>query len=80
MSRKSRRREIKIPPPQEAEPVAERPPRSTVRQSSPRADFTDESQYVHVRGELLRIGVLALCLFSALILLRVLSSFWGLLP
>ena len=45
-----------------------------------KADFTDEAQYTHVRYDLLRIGLLALCLFGALILLRVATAAWGILP
>ena len=52
----------------------------TGRTTPVRADFTDESQYVHVRQDLIRIGLLALCLFSSLILLRIATAVLGLLP
>ncbi len=42
--------------------------------------FTDERQYRHIRGELVRIALLALALFGTLILLRLVSSALGFLP
>jgi len=71
-------------------PETERPvqPSAPARRYTPRAartapvkvDFTDETQYIHVRQDLLRIGLLALGLFSSLILLRVVSAALGFLP
>ncbi len=36
----------------------------------------DEARYAHVRGDLVRIGLLALSLFGALVLLRLLFEFF----
>jgi hypothetical protein len=52
----------------------------TGRTTPVQADFTDEAQYVHVRQDLIRIGLLAFCLFGSLILLRVITAALGLLP
>jgi len=52
--------------------------RPQLHRSPAKADFTDESQYVHVRGDLLRIAVLAFCLFGTLVLLRILLVALGL--
>jgi hypothetical protein len=67
------------------EPLAARTlPTRRSRPLSPRggarAEFFDESQYQHVRGELIRIAVLAFSLFATLILLRLVSSALGFLP
>lgn len=49
------------------------------RKGSPRVNL-DPAQYAHVRADLVRIGLLAFCLFGALILLRLLAPMLGLLP
>jgi hypothetical protein len=69
MARKSRRQETEA-----AEKTWTQPSRIRLRRGTPAATFVDEAQYVHVRGDLIRIGVLALVLFSALILLWVLTT------
>jgi hypothetical protein len=81
MGRKSYRPRIPRPEPekQPMAPVRRYTLRAT-RSGSAKADFTDESQYVHVRRDLLRIGLLALCLFGSLVVLRVVTAALGLLP
>ena len=86
MSRKSYRRGVpprEQPSPEPKSPAAVRryTPRAKARAKSPLgARFTDESQYVHVRQDLLRIAILSAILFGALVLLRLASTFLGLLP
>lgn len=46
----------------------------------PRAAPSGSSPYRHVRGDLIRVALLAFILFGALILLRVLAPTLGLLP
>ena len=64
MARKSRRKQTT--PATTVRPAGSR--RSS-RRGAPQADFTDESQYVHVRGDLIRIGLLAFVLFTVATLL-----------
>ncbi|MGC8874274.1 MAG: hypothetical protein ACP5SI_07500 [Chloroflexia bacterium] len=45
-----------------------------------RASFVDPAQYAHVRGDLIRIAILAFSLFAALVVLRILTSAFHLLP
>lgn len=45
-----------------------------------RASFVDPSQYAHVRGDLIRIAILAFSLFGALVLLRIVTTAFHLLP
>jgi len=67
------------PSPEKSPPVGQRYRRPRQREST-LASFTDERQYRHVRGELVRIALLALALFGSLILLRILSAALGFLP
>lgn len=64
----------------ETPPTAGRRYRRTFQRDTTLISFTDERQYRHVRGELVRIALLALALFGSLILLRLLSSALGFLP
>lgn len=64
----------------ETSPADERRYRRALRRDTTLTSFTDERQYRHVRGELVRIALLALALFGSLILLRLLSSALGFLP
>jgi hypothetical protein len=50
------------------------------RATATKVDPISEGQYAHVRQELLRIGLLALALFSSLIVLRIVTSALNLLP
>ena len=82
MSRKSYRTGTSRPPVDPPVPARRYTPR-TARTAPARVDyttFTSETQYVHVRQDLLRIGLLALCLFGSLVLLRVVTAALGLLP
>jgi|GEM_PF-2894328 hypothetical protein len=45
-----------------------------------RASFVDPAQYAHVRGDLVRIAVIAFSLFGVLVLLRIVTSLLHLLP
>lgn len=69
MSRKARRTTVARgeTPPVPAQPLPRYRP--LARPVVTQADFTDEAQYVHVRGDLLRIGILAASLFGGLLLL-----------
>jgi len=78
MARKERRREV--PATRSSRPATVRPAASRLREGSLRATFTDESQYTHVRGDLIRIGLIAFSLFAILVLLRVVTSVLGMLP
>ncbi|MBN1483131.1 MAG: hypothetical protein JXA37_00270 [Chloroflexia bacterium] len=71
MGRKARRR-------QSVEVSDEQAPK--IFSSRRRASKRDHFQYTYVRADLLRIGVLAFSLFTMLILLRVLTLVWGVLP
>lgn len=73
------RQTVTSPPPETPPPVGRRHRRSLQRDTT-LASFTDERQYRHVRGELVRIALLALALFGSLVLLRLLSSALGFLP
>lgn len=64
----------------ETTPAVEQRYRRTPRRETTLTSFTDERQYRYVRGELVRIALLALALFGSLILLRLLSSALGFLP
>jgi hypothetical protein len=68
--------DVEKPQPPAARRYTPRPKRTAPAQ----ADFIDEAQYTHVRQDLIRIGLLALFLFSSLILLRVATAALGLLP
>ncbi len=70
-------------PPPEEKPSTPSAPRYTPRAARPtpsKVERIDESSYTHVRRDLVRIGILALSLFSLLILLRVVTMALGLLP
>ncbi len=45
-----------------------------------RASFIDPAQYAHVRGDLIRIAILAFSLFGALVVLRIVTTAFHLLP
>ncbi len=68
------------PQPQDAAPLPAWRSRTLAGRAAARAEVVDESQYKDVRRDLLRIGLLALSLFSALVVLRILTSILGLLP
>lgn len=69
-------------------PGTQVPPAASVRRYTPRAarpptveaNPTGEDQYAYVRQELLRIGLLALALFTSLVVLRIVTSMLNLLP
>ncbi len=73
------RQTIPSPPPG-TPPTVGRRYRHSPQRDATLTSFTDERQYRHVRGELVRIALLALALFGSLILLRLLSSVLGFLP
>lgn len=83
MGRKSYRTGTPAPSP---DPRPEQPApvrRYTSRAARPaavKADPVSQAQYTHVRRELLRIGLLALALFSSLIVLRIVTTALNLLP
>jgi hypothetical protein len=52
----------------------------SARTAAVKADPISEGQYTHVRQELLRIGLLALALFSSLVVLRIVTTALNLLP
>lgn len=73
-------RQTIVPPSPETPPTAGRRYRRSPQRDTALSSFTDERQYRHVGGELVRIALLALALFGSLILLRLLSSALGFLP
>lgn len=79
MGRKSYRTGTTAPQPEQPTPVRRYRPH-TARAAGAKADPVSEGQYVHVRQELLRIGLLALALFSSLIVLRIVTAALHLLP
>lgn len=75
MSRKSRRTLPQTPPPEAPQALPRYRPlarRTVAATAATQTDFTDEAQYIHVRRDLLRIGILAASLFGFLVLLRLL--------
>ncbi len=77
MGRKFRRMPLS---PSETPPTVERRYRRSLQRDTTLTSFTDERQYRYIRGELVRIALLALALFGSLILLRLFSSALGFLP
>ncbi len=73
MTRKARRLETVQVEVERQQPLPRRAPARRPTQ----ANFTDESQYTHVRSDLIRIAILAFSLFAALILLRVVTTALG---
>ncbi len=70
-------------PPPDDRPAQERARRYTPRTARPmpaKVDPIPETSYTHVRQDLLRIAILALALFSMLVLLRVVTMVLGLWP
>lgn len=79
MGRKSYRQGTPEPRTKQPTPVRRYAPRAA-RTVGAQADPVSESQYAHVRRELLRIGLLALALFASLIALRIITMALNLLP
>ena len=79
MAKKSRREQspVSSTPTTTTSTVSVRP---SVQRRSRRASFSEEFQYTYVRKDLIRIGLLAFSLFSALVLLRVLATVFELIP
>ena len=79
MGRKSYRTGTPVPPVEAPTPARRYTPRAT-RTTAAKVDPTNEAQYAHIRQELLRIGLLALALFSSLVVLRIVTAALNLLP
>jgi hypothetical protein len=79
MGRKSYRKGTPDSQSKQPAPVRRYKPR-TARATGAKTAPVNEGQYGHVRQELLRIGLLALALFTSLIVLRIVTLALNLLP
>jgi hypothetical protein len=80
MGRKSYRQGTPASQAKQPAPVRRYRPRAARRPPRAKSTPVGEGQYEHVRQELLRIGLLALALFTSLIVLRIVTLAFSLLP